>query len=178
MASSSRLIRSYGNECLKNYHYVRKTLLSSSTINNLLTNNLILKTITTSSIIHNEYETLSSDVLNLPRKPVVCRTKKTKPSTLDVSDKGLFYTIPSVTYNQLFQNGPERRYQEQVKALNEATFMVRQPFLELKDCLAGADYSQPIRRYLLHGKIGAGKTMTLNSLIHYAHTQGKVFLCS
>jgi len=114
----------------------------------------------------------SEPVLNLPRVPVTFRTPKTDPVIFDVEDIGLFHTINYDKYKQLFQYGPEERFQNQVKTVMEAAFMVRSPFLEIRDCLTNTDMSQPIRRYLLYGKRGAGKTMTLNSLIHYGSSAG------
>jgi len=111
-------------------------------------------------------------VLNLPPKPIVFRTSKTNPVTFDENDVGLFYTLPSDKFNQLFQWGIEARFRNQIKAINESSFMIRRPFLEIKDLIAETNPTQSSRRYLLLGKRGAGKTMTLNTLLHYGSSAG------
>jgi len=112
------------------------------------------------------------EVLNLPPKPIIFRTTKTNPSTFDENDVGLFYTLSPDKFKQLFQWGMEQRFRNQIKAVNEAAFMIRRPFLEIRDLMAATEATQMSKRVLLRGKRGAGKTMTLNSLIHYGSTEG------
>jgi len=113
-----------------------------------------------------------TEVLNLPRKPILFRTSKTDPATFNRDDVGLFYTISNDKFRQMFQLGIDARFKNQIQATNEAAFMIREPFLEIRDLITSADVSLPSRRYLLQGKRGAGKTMTLNTLLHYAASQG------
>jgi len=112
------------------------------------------------------------DVLNLPQKPVAVRTSKTDPSSFTSDDVGLIYTLSMDKFRQLFQMGVEARFKNQIKVTREAAFMIRRPFLEIRDSISRADATQPATRYLLLGKRGAGKTMTLNTLLHYASSRG------
>ncbi len=50
--------------------------------------------------------------------------------------------------------------------------MIRQPALEVINYLKQADYNNPAVKYLLYGKPGSGKTMSLSHIIHYCHSQG------
>uniref|UniRef100_A0A8C4N7U6 Small ribosomal subunit protein mS29 n=1 Tax=Eptatretus burgeri TaxID=7764 RepID=A0A8C4N7U6_EPTBU len=68
---------------------------------------------------------------------------------------GMYYTVP-----------PE------VEAFNEACIMIREPALELISYLSSANYSLPAARYLIYGKKGSGKSITLNHIVHYCATQG------
>lgn len=111
------------------------------------------------------------NVLNLPKRVPTFRTGKTDPASFNEDDVGLFYTLSMDKFRQLFQMGVEARFKNQIKATHEAAFMIRRPFLEIRDSMS-AEVTQPTRRYLLLGKRGAGKTMTLNSLIHFASSQG------
>ena len=112
------------------------------------------------------------EVLNLPPKPIVFRTTKTNPATFDENDVGLFYTLSPDRFKQLFQWGMEQRFRNQIKAVNEAAFMIRRPFMEIRDLMSATEATHMSRRILLRGKRGAGKSMTLNSLIHYGSTEG------
>ena len=127
----------------------------------------------TSRLCQSQPQSEDDVVLNLPPKPTVFRTTKTNPATFDESDVGLFYTLSPDRFKQLFQWGIEARFRNQIKAIDEAAFMIRRPFLELRDLLAATDATKMSRNYLLHGKRGAGKTMTLNTLLHYASSEGE-----
>lgn len=128
-----------------------------------------------SSSSHSQSQVESDEeVLNLPRKPLVFRTSKTDPATFGRDDVGLFYTLSMDKFRQMFQMGIEARFRNQIQSTNEAAFMIREPFFEIRDLMTSADVSMPTRRYLLLGKRGAGKTMTLNTVLHYAASQGWV----
>ena len=127
-----------------------------------------------SSSSHSQSQVESDEeVLNLPRKPLVFRTSKTDPATFGRDDVGLFYTLSMDKFRQMFQMGIEARFRNQIQSTNEAAFMIREPFFEIRDLMTSADVSMPTRRYLLLGKRGAGKTMTLNTVLHYAASQGQ-----
>ncbi|KAG9463056.1 hypothetical protein GDO78_022524 [Eleutherodactylus coqui] len=50
--------------------------------------------------------------------------------------------------------------------------MVRRPALELIRYLKATDFSQPAVRYMLYGKVGSGKSLSLCHVLHYCHAQG------
>ena len=134
-----------------------------------------LKTFTSASsaVSAAKAESDADVVLNLPRKPVVFRTAKTDPAAFNADDVGFFHTLPMNKFKQLFQWGIEARFRNQINAIQEPAFMVRRPFLEIRDLIATTDFAQPARRYVVYGKLGAGKTMTLNSVLHYAAMKGQ-----
>ncbi|KAE8589169.1 hypothetical protein XENTR_v10022905 [Xenopus tropicalis] len=54
--------------------------------------------------------------------------------------------------------------------------MVRRPAIELLRYLRNSDPTQPAVRYVLYGKRGTGKSLTLCHIVHYCHTQGWLLL--
>uniref|UniRef100_A0A671PS20 Small ribosomal subunit protein mS29 n=1 Tax=Sinocyclocheilus anshuiensis TaxID=1608454 RepID=A0A671PS20_9TELE len=85
---------------------------------------------------------------------------------------GQYYMLPPAHIQKLFPYGLPPRFQLQIKTFNEGCVMVRPPALELISYLKRADYSKPPLRYVLHGDIGTGKTMSLCHVLHYCYTQG------
>ncbi|KFD70140.1 hypothetical protein M514_17742 [Trichuris suis] len=63
-------------------------------------------------------------------------------------------------------------YRKQVDTFSECAFMIRRHLLDLINCIQQMDSSSPVVRYVLYGKHGVGKTITLCQMVHYAHSQG------
>lgn len=132
--------------------------------------------------------TLSSQVLQEPVLPVdePYTTQIKQPTPLQhfrcydsnpidhkLQHLNRFYTVLPETYRKLFTHGGmTREFHKMVKTFNECCVMVRKPALEVMSYLQTANYSTPVIRYLLYGRVGAGKTMTLAHLIHYASIDG------
>uniref|UniRef100_A0A8C5PHW1 Small ribosomal subunit protein mS29 n=1 Tax=Leptobrachium leishanense TaxID=445787 RepID=A0A8C5PHW1_9ANUR len=90
--------------------------------------------------------------------------------------EGQFYPISEQDIKVTFPQGLPNRYQRQCKTFNEYCLMVRRPALELIGYLKNADYSQPTIRYVLYGKRGSGKSLTLCHALHSCHRQGWLLL--
>ncbi|XP_022612476.1 28S ribosomal protein S29, mitochondrial [Seriola dumerili] len=106
----------------------------------------------------------------------VFRTQENDPACQSEKHIGQYYTLPSAHIHTLFPRGLPWRYQQQVKAFNEACIMVRQPALEVISYLKKTDYSKPAQRYLFYGLQGSGKTMSLCHTLHFCYTQGWLVL--
>ncbi|XP_049883807.1 28S ribosomal protein S29, mitochondrial [Pectinophora gossypiella] len=101
------------------------------------------------------------------------RTTEASPSQHNENQIGMFYTMQPDTCKQLFGHGGfPRSFMKQTKTFTEAAVMVRQPALDLIDCIKATDFDKPAIRYVLYGEKGTGKSLTLAHLLHYAHEQG------
>lgn len=54
--------------------------------------------------------------------------------------------------------------------------MIREPALQVLDCIQHSDLSKPINRYVLYGRRGCGKSISLAHLIDYGHRMDWVVL--
>lgn len=101
------------------------------------------------------------------------RTSESNPVNHNINHTGQFYTVPPEIRQQLFlYGGIPKTYEMQAKTFNETCLMVRQPALDIINCLKNQDYSKPCNRYVLYGKMGTGKSLTLAHVIHYAFNAG------
>uniref|UniRef100_A0A671PRS0 Small ribosomal subunit protein mS29 n=1 Tax=Sinocyclocheilus anshuiensis TaxID=1608454 RepID=A0A671PRS0_9TELE len=107
-----------------------------------------------------------------PNPLSVFRTSEQDPTYHSEGHTGQYYMLPPAHIQKLFPYGLPPRFQLQIKTFNEGCVMVRPPALELISYLKRADYSKPPLRYVLHGDIGTGKTMSLCHVLHYCYTQG------
>lgn len=63
---------------------------------------------------------------------------------------GLFYTLDKNLCKKLFSHGGlPKTYMKQTKTFTETTLMVRQPALDVIDCIKSSDFSKPAIRYVL-----------------------------
>lgn len=84
-----------------------------------------------------------------------------------------FYKLSPNVKNQLFlYGGLPKSYEIQLKTFNESCLMIRQPSVDVINCLKAIDYSKPVIRFVMYGKKGTGKTLSLAHLIHYAFESG------
>ncbi|KAM4011908.1 small ribosomal subunit protein mS29 isoform 1-T2 [Anomaloglossus baeobatrachus] len=104
------------------------------------------------------------------------RTSECDPDRHSLDHEGQFYSLHGETVRAIFPLGLPRRFQLQCSTFNETTIMVRRPALELIRYLRDSDFSQPALRYLLYGKIGTGKSLTMCHVVHYCHSQGWLIL--
>ncbi|XP_069805389.1 small ribosomal subunit protein mS29 [Dendropsophus ebraccatus] len=102
----------------------------------------------------------------------VLRTSECDPDRHTDAHEGQFYSVPSEKVRAIFTHGLPRRFQLQCSSFGETCIMVRKPALELIHYLRATDFSQPVRRYLLYGKVGTGKSLTMCHVLHYCHNQG------
>ena len=94
----------------------------------------------------------------------------------------ILFQIPEDEYKSMVKaNGVEegeagqqikfftRRITERNQALNEHTFMVRKPYVETLQYLRQIDWAQQDNlRFVLWGKLGTGKSITLSQIHHFA----------
>ncbi|XP_059615193.1 small ribosomal subunit protein mS29 [Phlebotomus argentipes] len=96
------------------------------------------------------------------------RTSEVQPSRQSALQEGKFYTITPEVRKRLFTfGGLTKTYEKQMKTFAETTLMVRQPALEIMDYIKRTNFSKPVNRYVLYGKNGVGKSLTLAHLLHF-----------
>ncbi|XP_030029150.2 28S ribosomal protein S29, mitochondrial [Manduca sexta] len=104
---------------------------------------------------------------------VTFRTTEASPSQHNENQIGLFYTMEEAQCKQLFGSGGlPKSFMKQTKTFTETAIMVRQPALDLINCIKASDMNQPAIRYVLYGEKGVGKSLTIAHLLHYAHENG------
>lgn len=88
-----------------------------------------------------------------------------------------FYTISPKTYKKLFTlGGFSKSVESQFKTFRENCVMIRNPALQLINYLNTANYSLPAIRYIIYGRVGTGKSLTLAHVIHYASEKNWLLL--
>ena len=58
----------------------------------------------------------------------------------------------------------------------DTAIMVREPALQVMECIKASDLTKPTNRYILYGRPGVGKSITLAHLTHFGHTDGWIVL--
>lgn len=100
------------------------------------------------------------------------RTRQNNPLHHTIKDEGLFYTIPKEEVKTVFPAGYSTRWERLIKPFNEAAMMVRRPALEVIDYIRQTNFDQLAIKYVIYGRKGSGKTMTLNHIIHHCQAAG------
>uniref|UniRef100_A0A1L8DRR2 Small ribosomal subunit protein mS29 n=1 Tax=Nyssomyia neivai TaxID=330878 RepID=A0A1L8DRR2_9DIPT len=96
------------------------------------------------------------------------RTSEINPSQHNLLHEGKFYQITPEVKKQLFTHGGfPRMYEKQMKTFAEATLMVRKPALEIMDYISRTNLSKPPIKYVIYGKDGVGKSLTMSHLLHF-----------
>lgn len=119
-------------------------------------------------------------------------------TNLDKTHLGRFYSISDDIYKKLYvqHHGFPLAFREQCKTFREQCVLVRKPYLDLKNCVDALDLTKPTVRFIIRkllarrmcflkletkiqltrygliyvdGNFGAGKTMTLSSMVHYGY---------
>lgn len=104
----------------------------------------------------------------------VFRTGESSPSQQDKQQLAKFYTISPELKKEIYQHGGlPKSFDKQVKTFGETTLMVRPPALEIMHYIRNTDLAnRPVNRYLLFGKDGVGKSLTLAHLLHFGKENG------
>lgn len=101
------------------------------------------------------------------------RTSETSPDAHRLHHTAKFYRLNADVKRQLFvQGGLPKTYDRQLKTFGEPCLMVRRPALELMHYIRTSDLSRPAVRYVLYGRDGSGKSLTLSHVLHYGHEAG------
>jgi len=116
------------------------------------------------------------------------RTDQSDPSLQSSSDLGRFYAVPPEVpllfgkelsskehYNATNYFGP-RQWVDRCTTLKETAIMVRDPALYIMECIKHSDLSKPVNKFVLYGKHGCGKSVSLSHLTHFGHSRGMVVL--
>nr|SVE75113.1 EOG090X05V1 [Daphnia dolichocephala] len=105
------------------------------------------------------------------------RTNETNPVNHRKDHDGRFYSIPESIKKRLFAGGGlPKEYEELSETLNGLSIMVRKPTIELINYLNKTNFDAPVPRYVLYGKTGAGKSISLAHILHYGSSAGFVLV--
>ncbi|RLU15970.1 hypothetical protein DMN91_011728 [Ooceraea biroi] len=105
------------------------------------------------------------------------RTTENNPANHSVDHFARLYTVSSDTQQQIFQHGGfPPVFRQQITTFQDCSLLIRQPALEILTYLNQADYTRPVNKYVIYGKHGTGKSLTLAHVIHYAFVQKFVLL--
>ncbi|KOC64907.1 28S ribosomal protein S29, mitochondrial [Habropoda laboriosa] len=94
------------------------------------------------------------------------RVMESYPPEHDKSHLNRIYTVPE-TVTTLLTQDMSKELKKQITVFNEFGILIRKPAIELMSYLEQTDYTKPINKYVLYGKLGVGKTTILMHLIHY-----------
>lgn len=100
------------------------------------------------------------------------RTDENDPLKHTFDHLGQYYRVSPEDQKIYRYGGLPKTYQIQTKTFNETCLMVRKPTIDLLNCLKGLDYTKPAVRFVLYGKKGSGKSLTMAHALHYAHKSG------
>lgn len=101
------------------------------------------------------------------------RTTEINPLNHTKDHLGQFYSINNEDKNQLFRyGGLTKAFDINTKTFNETCLMIRQPSVEIINCINSLDFSNPAVRFVLYGKKGNGKSSCLAHILHYALKKG------
>lgn len=108
---------------------------------------------------------------------IAVRASDDNPLNHTKNDIAKIYNIPDELVKKLFSfKGLPTDFTKYAKTFAEHNVLIRSPAIELIDYMKKADYNRPVIRYMLYGKPGSGKSMTLGHVIHYAYASGFVIV--
>jgi len=120
--------------------------------------------------------------------PLLHRTPETLARNHTVKDIGKFFTVDPKIISAF---GPELNPKTNQKVINyfaprlwsnrnevfgESCLMIRNPALEIINCIKATDFEEPVIRYVIHGKEGSGKCLTLSHLKCFAFQENFVVM--
>ncbi|CAB4027533.1 28S ribosomal S29, mitochondrial, partial, partial [Paramuricea clavata] len=92
------------------------------------------------------------------------------PENQSSRHSGEYYTIPKETVSTLFSHGlPKPAYLDEVKTLDEFNIMIRKPAISILESIKSDESA--VRKFVIYGQDGCGKTMTLSHILHYCYLQ-------
>lgn len=112
------------------------------------------------------------------------RTSEIDPANHSVNQIGRIYTVdpevprlfgkelnPKDNYYANNYFGP-RQWVDRCSSLKETGIMVRDPAVQIINSIRHLDLEKPAVRFVLYGRPGCGKSISLSHLTHYGHSQG------
>ncbi|KAK7486797.1 hypothetical protein BaRGS_00021944 [Batillaria attramentaria] len=106
----------------------------------------------------------------------VFRTQEGDPTKQSTAQEGLFYTVPEEDVTRIFQKGLPPHFTRQAKTFAETSFMVRKPALQVIEYLKHLNLDHPAPRFVLYGKRGSGRTLSLAHVLHFGLRDNWVLL--
>jgi small subunit ribosomal protein S29 len=97
------------------------------------------------------------------------RTEENNVLNHTLDHVGQYYRIPNDEKKIYLYGGLPKSYQIQTRTFNETCLMIRKPAIDIMNCLKSIDYTKPAVRFVLFGKKGNGKSLSLAHILHYAH---------
>lgn len=111
-----------------------------------------------------EHNPRNSTMFNYP----LFRCDVNKPQDLSRTNEAQFYRMDNEIAERLFKlGGFPKQFARQNTTFGETCFMVRNPALEVIDCIKSANYDDPVVKYVMYGAEGAGKSISLAHIIHF-----------
>lgn len=109
----------------------------------------------------------------LSDKLEIFRTNETDPCKHTHEHIGQHYTINAEIKRQLFTyGGLPKSFATQAKTFTETCVMVRKPAIDVIQCLRSLDLSKPCTKFVLYGKKGTGRSLSLAHILHYGLNDG------
>ncbi|CAH1962968.1 unnamed protein product [Acanthoscelides obtectus] len=124
--------------------------------------------------LHNSYiQSLHTTVcLSSQERLQSFRTNEENPLNHNESNTAQFYKLLESDKAKLFVHGGlPKSFETQAKTFNETCLMIRQPALDVINCMKNIDYNKPAVRFVLYGKKGTGKSLAMAHILHYAFKQ-------
>ncbi|KAK4873342.1 hypothetical protein RN001_015371 [Aquatica leii] len=101
------------------------------------------------------------------------RTTEDNPLNHTSEHIGQFYKLSPDAKKQLFLHGGlPKSFEVQIKTFTESCLMIRQPSIDIINCMKVINYTNPVVRFVLYSKKGNGKTLSMAHVIHYAFEAG------
>lgn len=116
---------------------------------------------------------LSTAPETLQKEDDTFRTIENNPQNHTKEHLSKFYRISKEDKKKLFLHGGfPKSFQIHVKTFAENCIMVREPAIDIINCMKNIDYTKGIIKFVLYGKQGTGKSLTLAHILHYGHKAG------
>ncbi|GFO35809.1 28S ribosomal protein s29, mitochondrial [Plakobranchus ocellatus] len=103
------------------------------------------------------------------------RTNEADPRKHTLDHTGLYYEIPEDEMT-ILKTGIPSGHLRLMKSFNESCLMVRRPALELSGYLKNINLNHPAPRFVLYGRRGSGKTITMHHTMQCCHRNGWIIV--
>lgn len=101
------------------------------------------------------------------------RTTEDNPLNHTKEHLSKFYRISKDTKKKLFLHGGfPKSFEIHVKTFAEDCLLIREPAIDIINCMKNIDHTKGSARFALYGKQGVGKSLTLAHILHYGHLAG------